>query len=158
VTKCQSSAYSTELSKYELPHSIGYNVARIKRSPYVRSSVPTVSSIALGGLQVVALLAAVVVAGSRLLISGLEPSSGREDTNNWLAKVIAYGAIGSLIALSGAAILFILGLMSAYGMPPLVDLAFLLLLGGLTAFGVPMALLVYYKWQQDKLPSPEPPR
>lgn len=106
----------------------------------------------------VALLAAVVVAGSRLLITGLEPSSRREDPNNWLAKVIAYGAIGSLIALSGAAVLFIFGLMSAYGMPPLVDLAFLLLLIGLTAFGVPMVLLVHYKWQQDKLPAPEPPR
>lgn len=119
--------------------------------------MPTVSSVALGGLQVVALLAAVIVAGSRLLIAGLGPSSGGNSKNSWLAKVIAYGAIFSLISLFFASILFILGLMGSYGMPPLMDLAFIFLLTGLTAFGVPMILLVYYKHQQGKLPTIEPP-
>jgi hypothetical protein len=116
--------------------------------------MPTVSSVALGGLQVVALLAAVVVAGSRLLIGSLEPNS----TNDWLKKLIAYGAIISLTVLSVAAILFTVGLMGAYGMPPAIDLAFISLLIGLVAFATPMALLVYLKWDEGKLPSVEPPR
>lgn len=115
--------------------------------------MPTVSSVALGGLQVVALLAAVVVAASRLLIVSLEPSS----TNDWLRKVIAYGAIISLTVLSVAAICFTAGLMGAYGMPPLIDLAFILLLIGLAAFATPMALLVYLKREEGKLPTLEPP-
>jgi len=118
----------------------------------------TVSSVALGGLQVIALLAAVIVAGSRLLIAGLGPNHREDSRNNWLAKIIAYGAIFSLITLFSASILFIIGLMGAYGMPPLIDLAFIFLLLGLAAFGVPMVLLIYYKSQQGNLPSLEPSR
>lgn len=118
--------------------------------------MPTVSSVALGGLQVVALLAAVVVAGSRLLIAGLDPTSD-EDVNYWMARIIAYTSIVSLITLSIAGILFTLGLMSAYAMPAWIDLAFLLLLAGLAAFSAPMALVIYHKWNQDKLPSLESP-
>lgn len=118
----------------------------------------TVSSVALGGLQVIALLAAVIVAGSRLLIAGLGPSSRDDSRNNWLAKLIAYGAIFALIALFLASILFIFGLMGSYGMPPVIDLAFIFLLIGVTAFGVPMVLVIYYKSQQGKLPSLQPPR
>ena len=117
----------------------------------------TVSSVAIGGLQVVALLAAVIVAGSRLLIAGLGPNSNDDSRNSWLARLIAYGAIFSLITLFFASILFIFGLMASYGMPPLIDLAFIFLLIGLAAFGVPMILLIYYKSQQGKLPSLEPP-
>ncbi len=124
--------------------------------PNFHPSMPTVSSVALGGLQVVALLAAVVVAGSRLLIAGLDPTSD-EDVNYWMARIIAYSSIVSLITLSVAGILFTLGLMSAYAMPAWIDLAFLLLLAGLAAFSAPMALLIYHKWNQDKLPSLESP-
>jgi len=118
----------------------------------------TVSSVALGGLQVIALLSAVIVAGSRLMIVGIGPNSKENSRNNWLAKLIAYGAIISLIILFLASILFISGLMGAYGMPPLIDLAFILLLFGLVVFGVPMVLLIYYRIQEGKLPSLEPPR
>lgn len=118
----------------------------------------TVSSVALGGLQVVALLAAVVVAGARLLIAGLEPSSRTGDENNWLGKLVAYGAIVSLISLSISAVLFIFGLMGAYAMPAPIDLAFLCLLIGLIVFGAPMVVVVFYKWKQGKLPSAKPPR
>jgi len=118
--------------------------------------MPTVSSVALGGLQVVALLAAVVVAGSRLLIAGLEPTSRSENENHRLARVIGYCAIISLITLFVAGVLFTIGLMSAYAMPPAIDLAFLFLLAGLVLFGAPMALLIYHKWNQNKLPSLEP--
>ncbi len=115
--------------------------------------MPTVSSVALGGLQAVALLAAVVVAGSRLLIAGLDPHPEQDEENVWVAKVIAYGAIVSLIAFFVAAVLFIIGLMGAYGMPPLLDLAFIFLLLGVMVFAVPMALLIFTKRNQGKLPS-----
>lgn len=120
--------------------------------------MPTISSVALGGLQVVALLAAVVVAGSRLLIAGLNPKSGSKRKDDWLIRVIAYGAIISLLMLFLASIMFVVGLMSAYGMPPLIDLAFISLLVGLAAFGLPMLLLIYYKQEQNSLPSIEPPQ
>ncbi|MFY4816524.1 hypothetical protein ACOJIV_28215 [Haloarcula sp. AONF1] len=122
----------------------------------------SVSAIALGGLQVVALLLPVVIATTRFLVPQLEPTEDqlrkRRQKFEWLQTWIVFGGLGAIVLLSICAVLFVGALIVNYNLPVTLLFGFLLLLAAILAFAFPIMLVVSDQRKRGNIPSLEPPR
>ena len=120
-----------------------------------------VSTVALGGLQVVALLLPVVIVTTRFLVPRLEPGDvrlRREKRLNWLQKWVMIGGLASIVLLSVSAILLVWVVLVTYSMPVSLTLGFLLLLAAVLLFAFPIMLILYDQYTNGNVPSLESPR
>lgn len=108
----------------------------MKPCPFVGRVVTSVSSIALGGLQLVALLLPVVILTTRFLAPQLAPTGEerltREKKLEWLQTWIVFGSLGAIILLSIGAVLLVWALITTYDMSNSLFFGFLLLIGSLS--------------------------
>jgi len=120
-----------------------------------------VSTVALGGLQVVALLLPVVIVTTRFLVPRLEPGDvrlRREKRLNWLQKWVMIGGLASIVLLSVSAILLVWVVLVTYSMPVSLTLGFLLLLAAVLLFAFPIMLILHDQYTNGNVPSLESPR
>ena len=120
-----------------------------------------VSTVALGGLQVVALLLPVVIVTTRFLVPRLEPGDvrlRREKRLNWLQKWVMIGGLASIVLLSASAILLVWVVIVTYSMPASLTVGFLLLLAAVLLFAFPIMLILHDQYTNDNIPSLESPR
>lgn len=133
----------------------------MKPCPFVGRVVTSVSSIALGGLQVVALLLPVVILTTRFLAPQLAPTGEerltREKKLEWLQTWIVFGSLGAIILLSIGAVLLVWTLITTYDMSNSLFFGFLLLMGGILLFVFPVMLVVYDQRKLGNIPSIDPP-
>lgn len=124
--------------------------------------MPTVSSVALGGLQVVALLLPVVIATTRFLVPELEPderhNKRRKRKLEWLQDWMVFAGLAAIAFLCVCAIMLVWAVVTAYSMPPVLFLGFILLLTAILVFAYPIILIVNDQRNRGNLPSLEPPR
>lgn len=122
----------------------------------------SVSGIALGGLQVVALLLPVVIATTRFLAPELTPAEDQSLTRKkkleWLQLWVLFGGLGAIVLLSVSAVFLMWVIIITYNLPTTLLFGFLLLLGAVLLFAFPIMLVVNDQRKRGNVPPIDPPR
>jgi hypothetical protein len=122
----------------------------------------SVSGIALGGLQVVALLLPVVIATTRFLAPELTPAEDQSLTRKrkleWLQLWVLFGGLGAIVLLSVSAVFLVWVIIITYNLPTTLLFGFLLLLGAVLLFAFPIMLVVNDQRKRGNVPPIDPPR